>query len=99
MNPIRVNRTRLKDFTDLPNIGKAMAGDFRLLGYRSPEQIAGEDPFEMYARLCEMTGQRQDPCVLDVFMSVTRFLNGERPKPWWEFTEERKKILAAAVRK
>jgi Pathogenicity locus len=28
--------------------------------------------------------------VLDVFISVTRFMGGEAPLPWWCFTAERK---------
>jgi hypothetical protein len=28
--------------------------------------------------------------VLDVFISVTRFMAGDDPKPWWHYTEERK---------
>ena len=94
MNPRKVNRTHVHQFTDLPNVGPATEGDFHLLGYRSPEQLAGEDPFEMYDRLCAMTGQRHDPCVIDMFMSVTSFMDGGPPRPWWEFTEKRKKILA-----
>ena len=47
----------------------------------------------MYEMLCEKTGSRQDPCVLDVFMSVTRFMAGEEPRPWWAYTQERKQSL------
>lgn len=94
MNPYKVDRSRVKQFTDLPNVGKATAEDLRLLGFRSPEQLANECPFEMYERLCQITGRRHDPCVIDVFMSVTHFLNGELPHPWWKFTEMRKRTTA-----
>ena len=94
MNPRRVDRSRTKRLTDLPNVGEATASDLRLLGYDSPEQLTGQSPFEMYARLCQVTGERHDPCVIDVFMSVTEFMNGEAPRPWWKFTETRKAILA-----
>lgn len=90
MNPHKVDRSRLKQLTDLPNVGKAVANDLRLLGFDSPGQLAGESPFELYERLCRKTGQRQDPCVLDVFMSITDFLKGGPPRPWWAFSEERK---------
>ena len=99
MNPHKVDRTRVKQLTDLPNVGGATAADLRLLGFHSPEQLAGESPFEMYERLCRKTGQRHDPCVIDVFMSVTQFMNGKLPRPWWEFTETRKNILAAGTTK
>lgn len=90
MHPAKVDRTNVRTFTDLPNIGKAMAGDFVALGYTSPQQLAGVDPYDLYQRLCEHSGVRQDPCVLDTFMSVTRFLEGEAPQPWWAYTAERK---------
>jgi len=93
VNPSRVDRERTVSFTDLPNVGKAIARDFRLMGFAEPGELAGLDPRELYLRLCEVTGKRQDPCVLDLFMSVVSFLNGEEPKPWWHFTAARKELL------
>jgi len=43
--------------------------------------------------LCGKTGVRHDPCVIDVFMSITRFMDGEEPRPWWAYTDERKRVL------
>ncbi|HET9680123.1 MAG TPA: helix-hairpin-helix domain-containing protein [Gammaproteobacteria bacterium] len=91
MNPVKVVREKVRRFTDLPNIGPAMARDFELLGFREPNELAGTDPLRLYQRLCSATGSRQDPCVLDVFMSVTDFLGGGDAKPWWHFTEQRKR--------
>ena len=91
MNPSKVSRDRLETLTDLPNIGPAMARDLRLLGFDHPSQLAGQDPQALYDRLGELTGVRQDPCVLDVLVSVTRFMGGEEPRPWWHYTPERKK--------
>lgn len=96
MNPSKVERSRVRRLTDLPNIGKAGADDLRLLGIDEPRQLIGMSPFQMYQRLCEITGTRHDPCVLDVFISVTRLMNGEDPRPWWTYTEERKKLMGAA---
>ncbi|WP_281424348.1 helix-hairpin-helix domain-containing protein [Paludibacterium yongneupense] len=90
MNPSKVDRSRVRCLTDLPNVGKETAKGLRLLGYTKPEDIAGECPFDMYERLCEITGVRHDPCVIDVFVSVTEFLDGKPPRPWWEFTNSRK---------
>ena len=91
MNPNKVDRSRLVALTDLPNIGPACAHDLRLLGIHEPSQLVGKCPFEMYAMLCEQAGLRHDPCVIDVFMSVTRFMAGEAPRPWWTYTQERKR--------
>ncbi|NNM82636.1 MAG: mitomycin resistance protein [Burkholderiales bacterium] len=99
MSPHKVDRAKVRKLTDLPNVGKATADDLRLLGIHSPEQLSGECPLEMYERLCKATGHRHDPCVIDVFMSVIHFMKGEPPRPWWEFTETRKHILAAGASK
>lgn len=90
MNPTKVARDKLLRFTDLPNIGPAAARDFEVLGFSSPSELVGADPLKLYRDLCAATGSRQDPCVLDVFMSVADFLAGGPPQPWWHFTELRK---------
>ena len=92
MHPNKVNRSRLKNLTDLPNIGPACAADLRLLGMHSPNDLLGRSPFALYQELCAKTGVRHDPCVIDVFMSVTRFMDGDEPRVWWEYTNERKKL-------
>lgn len=91
MHPDKVVRDRVEELTDLPNVGAATAGDLRLLGIDSPSQLAGRDPLEMYRDLSTLTGERQDPCVLDVLISITRFVDGDPPLPWWAYTAERKK--------
>ncbi len=89
-NPDREKVSRLED---LPNIGKAMAGDLYLIDIHHPKDLIGKEPFDMYERLCAISGQRYDPCVIDVFMSVVHFMEGGEPLPWWSFTESRKKRI------
>jgi len=79
--------------TDIPNIGPAMARDLTLLGIEQPEQLRGRDPYRLYDDLCRITGQRQDPCVLDVFIAAVRFMEGAPARPWWHYTAERKAAL------
>lgn len=88
-----VDRAAYTKLTQIPNIGPACAADLRLLGIRSPAELRGRDPYAMYASLCRLTGQRHDPCVIDVFISAVRFMGGEPAKPWWRYTAERKKKL------
>lgn len=94
MNPAKVDRARVRQLTDLPNVGAATAADLRRLGYDRPEQLVGACPFDLYRRLCRLTGKRLDPCVLDVFLSITRFLQGEPARPWWRYTAMRKTMTA-----
>ena len=91
MNPAKVERSRVRQLTDLPNVGEATAKDLVLLGIRSPAQLVGKDPWQLYGQLCRKTHSRQDPCVLDVLISITSFADGGEAKPWWEFTAERKR--------
>ena len=90
MNPKKVIRETTKKLTDLPNIGRSLANDLELIGIDGPEKLEGKDPYVLYQRLCEVTGKRQDLCVLDTFISITDFMNGGEPKAWWEYTAERK---------
>lgn len=88
-----MSRSQITRFEDIPNVGKATAADLVLLGYKDPGELVGQDPYVMFADLCARTGQRQDPCVIDVFISVVRYMEGGPPKKWWEFTAERKQHL------
>jgi hypothetical protein len=81
---------------DLKNVGAATAADLRLLGIRQPADLIGQDPYNMYERLCARTGARHDPCVIDVFVSVVRFMEGAPARPWWYYTAERKRRYAPA---
>jgi hypothetical protein len=90
MSPGKVNRDQLKQLTDRPNIGKAGAADLQLLGINTPAHLLGKCPYQLYEQLCVKTGVRHDPCVLDVFLSITTFMAGEAPRPWWDFTALRK---------
>ncbi|MCC4621598.1 helix-hairpin-helix domain-containing protein [Xanthomonas cassavae CFBP 4642] len=95
MHPAKVDRAQLRRLTDLPNVGPACVQDLHLLGIHEPAQLRGCDAFEMHAQLCQRSGVRHDPCVIDVFLSIVRFMQGEAPRHWWEFSAERKTILAS----
>jgi hypothetical protein len=79
----------------LPNVGPAMAADLRSIGIEKPVELAAADPFQLYRRLCETTGVRQDPCVLDTFLAVTDFARGAPAAPWWAYTAKRKATFGA----
>lgn len=79
----------------LPNIGPALAADLRLIGIEHPADLRGKDAFTLYRLLCEKTGIRHDPCVLDTFMAATDFMAGARAAPWWKYTAQRKATFGA----
>lgn len=78
------------ELEQLPNIGPSIAADLRALGIRHPRELAAHDAYRLYRALCERTGKRQDPCVLDTFLAATDFMRGAEPRPWWTYTAQRK---------
>jgi hypothetical protein len=78
-------------FTNIPNIGPAIAADFLVIGINKPTDLKGKDPFKLYQSLNKRTGSRHDPCVLDTFMAAVDFMNGAPAKAWWKYTQERKR--------
>jgi len=74
----------------LPNIGQSLAADLRSIGVLRPQDLLDKNPLQLYQTLCEHTGQRQDPCVLDTFMAATDFMRGSPARAWWTYTAQRK---------
>ena len=99
MNPSKVKRSEIVLLTDLPNVGKSIAADLVLLGIVKPDDLRGKDGWSLYEKLCFATKQFQDPCLLDVLISLEDFTNGKKAKPWWDFTEPRKMKYAKDIEK
>jgi hypothetical protein len=95
-NPDRKTVAKLRQ---LPNIGKAMAGDLHLIGIHHPSELIGKNAFVLFENLCAAAGETHDPCVIDVFMSVIHFMEGGEPLPWWSFTEKRKQLMDKSAHK
>ncbi len=95
--PPRKARTaaECEQLEQLPNIGPSIAQDLRLLGVMQPQDLARLDALALYRQLCSATGKRQDPCVLDTFMAACDFMRGAAPRPWWDYTAERKATYGA----
>ncbi len=88
----------LVSLEQIPNVGPAIGGSLRRLGIAVPGDLVGRDPWVLYRQLCELDGRRHDPCVLDVFMAAVGFMQGDTPRPWWKYTAQRKRMLAAEQR-
>ena len=71
----------------IPGIGPSLAQDLRDLGYARVTDLRGSDPERMYARLIELRGQRQDPCVLYAFRCAVYYASFTERDPellkWW----------------
>lgn len=66
---LRVSDKRPCRLEDLPNIGKAIAGDLRSVGILNPEQLAEHEPLEIFQALEPVMGHRHDPCILYALMA------------------------------
>jgi hypothetical protein len=84
--------------TSMPNVGPAIAGKLRRLGATRPEDLRGQDAETLFERLCALDGRRHDPCLLDTFTAAVAYAEGGPPRPWWEFSRERKARERAATR-
>ncbi len=83
-----------RKLSDLVGVGPAMLGDFRMLGIQSVGDLAECDARKLYEELSELTGKRQDPCVMDVFQCAIEqarnpLLPAEQRK-WWYWSRRRK---------
>lgn len=83
---------------DLPNVGRAVAADFRRLGIGTPDEIRGRDPYMLYHDLCRATRALVDPCMLDTFIAVVRYVDGGPARPWWHYTAERKRMFPGSAK-
>lgn len=65
---MKMQKTRA--LRDLISVGPATLKDFELLGITSVEQLADQDPDELYEQLCVLMDQKLDICCLDVFRAA-----------------------------
>jgi Pathogenicity locus. len=83
-----------RELHTLISVGPAMLRDFELLQVHNVAQLARRSPQRMYAELCRISGERQDPCVLDVFSAaVAQARNPLLPAEqcqWWYWSRKRK---------
>ena len=86
--------TGARELGELISVGPAMLRDFEMLGIRSVEQLAKQEPIQMYRKLERITQSRQDPCVLDVFCAAVAQARDPRLPvergQWWYWSRQRK---------
>ena len=46
----------------------------------------------------EATHALVDPCMLDTFIAVVRYVDGGPAKPWWHYTAERKRVVPGSAK-
>jgi hypothetical protein len=90
-----------RQLKDLRGIGKKMLEDFDQLGIKSVNQLKSRDADRLYLRMCEISGVRQDPCVLDTYRcAIEQARNPNLPdeqKDWWYWSRVRKSGAARST--
>ncbi len=80
---------RHHDLQSIPGIGPSLAADLHSLGIRKVADLKRRDPERLYARLNQLRGERQDPCVLYAFRCAAYYARTARPQPrllkWWSW--------------
>jgi hypothetical protein len=81
----------LREFKRIPGVGGKVAQDLWNIGYRSVQELRGQNPEEMYQRLCEYQGTHVDRCMLYVFRCAVYFASYEEHDPellkWWNWKD------------
>lgn len=78
------------DLQSIPNVGPAVARMLGRLGIETADDLRGSDGEELFERLCALDARRHDPCLLDTFVAAVDYVDGGPPRPWWEYSRERK---------
>ena len=60
-------RTSIVKVTDIPNVRKATLSDFDMLGLKTHADLIAKNT-------CSISKMKQDPCVIDVFISAVRYM-------------------------
>jgi hypothetical protein len=93
MAKLKRNVDSERQLIDLISVGPSIRDDFAILGITEVRQLAKANPNQLYDRLCRLTGERQDSCVLDVFTAaVAQAKNPRLPAEqcqWWYWSRVR----------
>ncbi|MBY0425754.1 MAG: helix-hairpin-helix domain-containing protein [Cytophagales bacterium] len=84
----------LKEFKQIPGVGNAVARDLYAMGFRSVNDLKGQNAEIMYLIHNQTRGQVQDICMLYTFRCAVYF--AETPKDeqekaklnWWNWMDE-----------
>ena len=81
----------LKEFRQIPGVGKSIAEDLWNLGLRSVSNLENQDPEALYMRLCAFQGTHVDRCMLYVFRCAVYYASNDvhdaELLKWWNWKD------------
>ncbi|MBL0122605.1 MAG: helix-hairpin-helix domain-containing protein [Betaproteobacteria bacterium] len=79
------------ELEEIPSVGPSIAEDLISMGITRVAQLKGRSPEALYKKLCELTGERQDPCVLYTFRCAVYYASNAKHDPeklkWWNWKD------------
>ena len=83
----------LREFKQIPGVGRSIAEDLWNLNFRSVQELARQDPEAMYYQLCAQQGQQVDRCMLYVFRCAVYYASNRQHDPellkWWNWKDDK----------
>jgi hypothetical protein len=84
-------RAAVRSLKTLPGVGSSVAEDLIRLGFRSAEELKGQDPEALFRRLEELEGRPVDRCMLYVLRCAVYAVTDPDPRPdrllWWAWKD------------
>ncbi|MGM0440520.1 MAG: helix-hairpin-helix domain-containing protein [Chlamydiota bacterium] len=81
----------LKEFRQIPGVGKSIAKDFWNLGLRSLQDLKDRNAEDLYRQLCTYQGVTVDKCMLYVFRCAIYYSSNAEYDPellkWWNWKD------------
>ena len=81
----------LKEFRQIPGVGKSIAEDLWDLGLRSVSDLKNQDPEALYTRLCTFQGTHVDRCMLYVLRCAVYYASNDvydaELLKWWNWKD------------
>jgi Pathogenicity locus len=86
-----VKQSVMREFRQIPGVGKSIAEDLWNLGLRSVSDLKNQDPEDLYLRLCALQGTHVDRCMLYVFRCAVYYASNDIHDPellkWWNWKD------------
>jgi len=90
---VHMKQSILKEFEQIPGIGKKISKDLWDMGLRSVEDLKDNDPEKLYNDLCEKQGIHVDRCMLYVFRCAVYYASNKSHDPellkWWNWKDNK----------
>ncbi|HEY6951346.1 MAG TPA: helix-hairpin-helix domain-containing protein [Bacteroidota bacterium] len=94
MNNLSTKERSLREFEQIPGVGKSIALDLWNLGIRSTSDLGNRDPERLYEKQCRLAGKPVDRCLLYVFRCAVYYASHRKHDPklllWWNWKDGRR---------